>query len=105
MAQLVSDLSERCAALDGMAGMSMPKPMRRDGAVDAGRARELLLDHKSTERIKRAGDANVERSNGLKRPKRARARSADLARALASIASVFREVDYDFRELALSGPA
>src|SRR5215470_17854698 len=44
MAQLVSDLSERCAALDRMAGMSMSKPMRRDGAVDAGGARELLHD-------------------------------------------------------------
>jgi hypothetical protein len=44
MAQLVSDLPERCAALDGMAGMSMPKPMRRDGAACAGGARELLHD-------------------------------------------------------------
>src|SRR5262245_57167784 len=42
MAQLVPDLSERCAALGGMAGMSMSKPMRRNSAIDAGRARELL---------------------------------------------------------------
>ena|SRR5215475_11165338 len=44
MAQLVSDLPERCAALNGKAGMSMSKPMRRDGAVGAGRAGELLHD-------------------------------------------------------------
>src|SRR5262252_520784 len=44
MAQLVSDLSERCAALDGMAGMSMSKPVRRDGAINTGGAREFLHD-------------------------------------------------------------